>query len=119
MQFPSSIRVRLAVFAFTSIAITALVATAGALLLRWTHANDSQLTVDVAANLRNSQRAPEQLVTTQTTLQALMRVKDPDEIEANLKNYETWRSTRPRKSAGSPSKSNRVSSPSTPAVSSC
>ena len=87
MQFPSSIRVRLAVFA--SISITALVATAGALLLRWTHANDSQLTVDVTANLRNSQRALGQLVTTQTTLQALMRVKDPDEIEANLKNYET------------------------------
>ena len=57
MHFPSSNRVRLAVFAFISIAITALVAAADAILLHLTHADDAQLTLNVTANLRHSQRA--------------------------------------------------------------
>ena len=89
MRFPTSIRIRLVIFTVTSIAITALVATAGVLLVRRTHASDAQITVNVAASLRSSHTALERLVSAQTTLQALLRLKDPDEIEAGMKNYET------------------------------
>jgi methyl-accepting chemotaxis protein len=89
MRLAVSIRVRLVAFTVTAIAITALVAAASALLLRWTHAGDARITVTVAGSLRSSHTALEHLVSAQTTLQALLRVKDPDEIEAGMKKYET------------------------------
>jgi methyl-accepting chemotaxis protein len=61
---------------------------AGAVLLRWTHAGDARVTVQATTSLRASQLALEQLVTAQTTLQALLRLKDPDEVEAGMKRYE-------------------------------
>ena len=88
MRFPTSIRIRLVGFTITSIAITALVAAAGALLLRWTHAGDVQITVSVAGSLRSSHTALERLVSAQTALQALLRLTEPDQIEAGMRNYE-------------------------------
>ena len=88
MRVASSIRVRLLVFAVAAIAITSLVAVAGAVLLRWTHAGDARVTVQATASLRSSQLALEQLITAQTTLQALLRLKDPDEVEVGIKRYE-------------------------------
>ena len=86
MRFPTSIRIRLVGFTITSIAITALVAAAGALLLRWTHAGDVQITVSVAGSLRSSHTALERLVSAQTALQALLRLTEPDQIEAGMRN---------------------------------
>ena len=59
------------------------------MMLQWMHTGDSQHTVSVAANLQGSQTALERLVSAQSALQALLRVTDPDEIEARMKRYET------------------------------
>ena len=89
MHFPASIRIRLAVFTITAIGIATLVAVAGGCLLRRTHAADENITREVTASLRGAHAALERLVAAQTALQGLLRIKDPDEIEAGIKNYET------------------------------
>lgn len=89
MRLLTSIRVRLLAFAAAAIGMAAAIALAGALLVRWTHEGDSRLTVEVAASLRRAHAALDHLVGAQVTLQALLRLKDADEIEAGLKRYET------------------------------
>jgi methyl-accepting chemotaxis protein len=80
-----SIRFRLGIFALTAITTIVLVAAAGAVLLRQTHSSDARLTSEVASGLRQSHTALDELVAAQTSLQSLLRVKDPDEIEAAIK----------------------------------
>jgi methyl-accepting chemotaxis protein len=89
MRSPSSIRARLFVITTAVIAGTALVAIAGALMVRWTHAGDSRITKEVSESLQQSYAALDCLGTAQISLQALLRLKDPDEIEAGMKRYET------------------------------
>jgi len=89
MQLTATIRTRLLAFTVAAIGITALMAAAGTLMLRWTHAGDARITVEVAASLRRSHTALERLVSAQTTLQALLRVKDPDELETGMNKYAT------------------------------
>ena len=88
MTVLTSIRVRLLAFTATAIGVTALVAGAGALSVRTSHAGDARLTAEVSANLRRSHTALDHLVAAQISLQGLLRLKDPDEIEAGLKRYE-------------------------------
>jgi methyl-accepting chemotaxis protein WspA len=87
----ASIRARLFAFTAASIALTAGVAVAGALLVRATHADDSRTTSEVATSLRRSHSALDHLVAAQISLQALLRMKDADDIEAGIKRYETAR----------------------------
>jgi methyl-accepting chemotaxis protein len=89
MQLTASIRTRLIAFTVAAISITALMAISGTLMLRWTHAGDARITVAVATSLRSSHTALERLVSAQTTLQAMLRLKDPDELEASMNKYET------------------------------
>lgn len=89
MAFLSSIRSRLAALTFTALATTAFVAGGGAWLVRWTHQGDTQLTREVSASYHQSHAILEQLVALQTSLQGLLRLKDPDEIELGLKRFET------------------------------
>ena len=83
-----SLRTRLTGLTITSVIVPALIALAGAMLVRHTHAGDAHTTFAVAGNLREAQSALESLVTTQTTLQSLLRLKDPDELEVGIKNYQ-------------------------------
>ena len=89
MRLFATIRSRLTTLTVTAIATTALVATGGALFARWTHASDTRLTTEVSANYHRSHAVLENLVSTQSALQALLRLKDPDEIEQGVKRYET------------------------------
>jgi methyl-accepting chemotaxis protein WspA len=88
MRFLTSIRVRLLAFAAAAIGMAAAIALAGALLVRWTHEGDSHLTTEVTASLGRAHAALDHLVSAQVALQALLRLKDADEIEAGLKRYE-------------------------------
>ena len=83
-----SLRTRLTGLTITAVVVPALIALAGALLVRHTHAGDAQTAFAVAGNLRDAQSALESLVATQTTLQSLLRLKDPDELEAGIKSYQ-------------------------------
>jgi methyl-accepting chemotaxis protein WspA len=89
MRFLTSIRGRLFVFTTASIVMAATIVGSGALLVRWTHEGDSRLTLEVAGSLRRAHAALDQIVAAQVALQALLRLKDADEIEAGLKRYET------------------------------
>ena len=88
MRHVPSIRFRLVAFAAISIFTTAMVAISGAVLLRWVHAGGTRITVDTTTTLRRAHNALGELVMIQTTLQSLLRLKDPDEIEAGMKRYE-------------------------------
>jgi len=88
VRLSASIRVRLIAFTITSLVTTALLVGAGAFLLRSTHAADSELTVNISAGMRRSHAALERMVSTQSALQALLRLSDPDEIEAGIKRYQ-------------------------------
>ncbi len=89
MRSTASIRVRLIVFTTAALVFTTLVAVAGALLVRSTHAGDSRITTEVSARLQRSYTALDQLVASQISLQSLLRLRDADEIEAGMKRYET------------------------------
>lgn len=88
MKFLSTIRARLVTFAVAAIATAALVAVSGALLTRWMHTGDTQVTTSAVSSFERSQAALERLVAAQTSLQAILRLKDPDEIEAGVARYE-------------------------------
>jgi methyl-accepting chemotaxis protein WspA len=102
MRFLASIRVRLLAFAAAAIGMAAAIALTGALLVRWTHEGDSRLTTEVTANLRRAHAALDQLVSAQVALQALLRLKDADEIEAGLKRYEAVQRDTAARFAGLP-----------------
>jgi len=87
----SSLRFRLAAFIVAALAGCALAAGAGIWLVRQTHAGDAQLTAEVSTRLQGSYAALERLVATQGTLQALLRLKDADEIEAAMERFEQSR----------------------------
>jgi methyl-accepting chemotaxis protein len=91
MAHLASLRFRLGAFVSSAIAIGALVAGGGAWLASWTHQGDSRLTAEVSERLQGSHAALERLVATQSTLQPLLRLKDPDEIEQALPRYEQTR----------------------------
>lgn len=84
----ATIRARLLLFAAVSVTATILVAVGGAALTRLTHQGDTALTRRVSAGYRNSHAALEKLVTTQSQLQSMLRLKDPDEIEQAMKKYD-------------------------------
>ena len=87
----SSLRFRLAAFIVAALAGCALAAGAGIWLVRSTHAGDAQLTAEVSTRLQGSYAALERLVATQGALQALLRLKDADEIEAAMERFEQTR----------------------------
>ena len=89
MGHTSSIRFRLVAFMIVSISATALLAVASISFLRWVHEGDSRNTVEAISTLRSSQDAVGKLIASQASLQSLIRLKDPDEIEAGMKRYET------------------------------
>jgi methyl-accepting chemotaxis protein len=76
-----TIRTRLGFLIAISVATCVVVAGAGAMLARWTHAGDTNVAREVTLQLQVSHFALERLVATQTSLQALIRIKDPDEME--------------------------------------
>lgn len=86
-----SLRRQLTAFTVAALAGCTLVASAGFWLVRSTHAEDSRLTADVSTRLQASHTALERLVATQGSLQATLRLKDPDEIEAALATFEKAR----------------------------
>jgi len=87
----ASIRSRLLASAITSIGATLLVALGGFLLNQWTHRGDTRLTSTITAGFRQSHHALDRLVAAQGALQAMLRLKDPDEIEAAMKRYDVTR----------------------------
>ena len=89
MRLFATIRSRLTTLTVTAIATTAAVAAGGALFARWTHASDTRLTTEVAISFQRSNDVLENLIATQSALQVLLRLKDPDEIEAGVKKYES------------------------------
>jgi hypothetical protein len=86
-----TVRARLGLFVTAAVTAILLVALAGAALIRWTHGGDTRLTGDVARQLQDSHAALERLVATQSALQAILRLKDADEIEQSLPHYEKAR----------------------------
>jgi methyl-accepting chemotaxis protein len=88
MRLFATIRSRLTALTLTAIATVAVVAVGGALFARWTHAKDTHLTLEVSASYQRSHAVLQSLVSTQSALQALLRLKDPDEIEQGMKRYE-------------------------------
>ena len=87
----ASIRFRLFAFAAAALLMTAAIALAGALLVRWTRAGDSRVAGEVTDSLRRSHVGLDRLVGAQISLQTLLRLRDADEIEAGIKRYETAR----------------------------
>ncbi len=87
----ATIRARLVLFTAAALALITLLAAGAALFVRSTHAGDTALTRRVAIEYGRSHEALQRLVGAQTALQALLRLKDPDEIEAGLKRYESAR----------------------------
>src|SRR5881628_2851154 len=87
----TSIRARLLTFTTASILIISVVATAGVLMVRRTHADDVRVTTEISRSLRRSTDVLDRLVGTQICLQNLLRTKDIDEIEAGMKQYEISR----------------------------
>lgn len=85
----ASIRVRLLAFTAAAIFVAAFVALAGALAVRTTLAEGARITTEVSGSLQRSHTVLDQLVAAQISLQGLLRLKDPDEIEAGLKRYES------------------------------
>jgi methyl-accepting chemotaxis protein len=91
MRLLTSIRSRLIAFAAASIFTTVLVAVAATVLVRVSHRTDVDVTTRISAAYRQSHEALARLVSTQTTLQAMLRLKDADEIEAAMKSYDDAR----------------------------
>jgi methyl-accepting chemotaxis protein len=91
MRLFGSIRARLFGFATASIITIVLVALAAGLLVRTTHKADAELTARVTAGYLRSHDALARLVSAQTALQALLRLTDPDEIEAAMARYDQAR----------------------------
>ena len=87
MPFAASIRTRLLAFSAGTVAITTLIAVAAGWLLRSTHENDTQLTTGVTATLSSAHAALDQLVGCQIALQSILRLDDPDELEAAVNHY--------------------------------
>ena len=88
MNALASIRARLLLFAAVSVIATALVALGGAWLAQWTYRGDAALTGRVSDGYQRSHAALERVIAEQTQLQAMLRLKDPDEIEQGVKRYE-------------------------------
>jgi methyl-accepting chemotaxis protein len=83
------IRLRLVIFATASITITAAVAIVATGLFRWNHADEAKLYGRVAESYQHGHAALASVLATQNSLQSLLRLKDPDEIEAAIKRYDT------------------------------
>jgi methyl-accepting chemotaxis protein len=96
------IRFRLLVFAVSSIAVTAVVAIVATALFRWNYADETRLHDRVTKSYQRSHAALAGVISTQNTLQLLLRLKDPDEIEQALKRYEAARTTFATSVAGAP-----------------
>ena len=88
MRMTSSIRFRLLVFLVVSISITVFIGIGCIGFLRWVHKGDSEITAEVISALGGSHDAIGELQAAQAALQSLLRMKDPDEIEAAMKVYE-------------------------------
>ena len=86
------IRTRLIVFATSSITMTAAVAIVATALFRWNHADELRYHARVTQSYQRSHAAFASVLATQNSLQGLLRLKDPDEIEQAIKRYEAARS---------------------------
>ncbi|MCX6951666.1 MAG: methyl-accepting chemotaxis protein [Verrucomicrobia bacterium] len=85
------IRLRLLVFAVSSITMTAGVAIVATLMFLWNHADELKIHARVTTSYQRSNTALAHLLATQNTLQGVLRLRDPDEIEAAVKRYEAAR----------------------------
>ena len=98
----ASIRARLFLFTTAALGVITILAVGAAMFVRSTHAGDTALTTRVAAGYQLSHDALARLVSTQTALQGLLRLKDADEIEAGMKRYETARTAAAARVADNP-----------------
>ncbi|MBI5690397.1 MAG: chemotaxis protein [Verrucomicrobia bacterium] len=98
----ATIRVRILLFTILSVVATAVIAAGGGILLRRTHVESAALTSRISEDFRRSQAMFERIVTTQSVLQAMLRLKDIDEIEQALKRYESAVAEAVRSAAGVP-----------------
>ncbi len=89
----TSLRLQLTAFVLGAALCCGAIAGAGAWLVRSTHAGDARLTAEVSARLQASYTALEQLAATEGGLQAVLRLKDPDEIETGLARLEKAKAT--------------------------
>jgi methyl-accepting chemotaxis protein len=87
------IRLRLLIFATSSITVTAVVAIVSTLLFLWNQGEEANLHRGAIATYQHSHVALAHTLSTQNALQSLLRLKDPDEIEQALKRYEAARGT--------------------------
>ncbi len=91
MRSLGPIRARLLIFSTASIVITAVVAIVATLLFHWNHSEEAALHHRAVTAYQRSHTALANALSTQNALQALLRLRDPDEIEPALKRYETAR----------------------------
>ena len=87
------IRTRLLFFATTSITMTAVVAIVATSLFRWNHADELQHHARVSLAYQRSHTALAAVLATQNSLQLLLRLKEPAEIERVITRYEAARLT--------------------------
>jgi methyl-accepting chemotaxis protein len=87
----ASIRARLGALVGAAAVAIALVALGGGGLVYWTHDNDIRLTVQVSTDLKGMHAALDRLAAAQTGLQAILRMKDADEMEQAVARYEKVR----------------------------
>ncbi len=87
----TTVRSRLLGFSCAAILATLLVALGAGWLVRSESHRHAELTRHMTGNYRVAQHSLERIVATQSTVQILLRLKDADELEAALKQYEAAR----------------------------
>jgi len=88
MRLFVSIRARLLAYMFVGLCVVLGIAGVSGALAWWNHRSDAQVATDVASRLRLSHDMLAQLVSAQNALQAILRMQDPDEIEAGVKKFQ-------------------------------
>ncbi|MBX3735151.1 MAG: hypothetical protein KF715_00550 [Candidatus Didemnitutus sp.] len=84
-----SLRFKLAALVAGAALCSATLAAIAAWRIVSTHRGDAHVAREITARLQSAQQGLQQLVTADQRLQAILRLKDPDEIERGLNDYKT------------------------------
>lgn len=82
-----SLRFKLAALVAGAALCSAILAGIAAWRILSTHREDARIARDITERLQTAQQGFQQLVTAEQRLQAILRLKDPDEIERGLNDY--------------------------------
>ncbi|MEN9840921.1 MAG: hypothetical protein RL376_721 [Verrucomicrobiota bacterium] len=88
MRFSSTIRARLLLLLVGSATLALSLFLGGILLAHWIRTGETRLRGETQAVAHSAQQATHNLILAQGSLQALLRLRDPDELEKALTSYE-------------------------------